>query len=37
MQKEFAEGIHALESISADKIKIAAIRSIAESLMVRQH
>jgi geranylgeranyl diphosphate synthase type II len=37
MQKEFAEGIHALESISADKTKIAAIRSIAESLMVRQH
>jgi len=37
MYNQFSLGIQALESINADRKKIAAIKAIAESLMVRQH
>lgn len=37
MYNQFSLGIQALESINADQKKIAAIKAIAESLMVRQH
>ena len=37
MHEQFSLGIQSLESIKADQSKIAAIKAVAESLMVRQH
>lgn len=37
MHNQFSLGIQALESIKADASKIAVIKAVAESLMVRQH